>query len=373
MERQRASPYCPGDGIGPEVTREARAVLELCARRFDLQLEFDRGRHRRRRHRSRRHRAARRRVWRSPSAATRCCSAPSAGRSGTTRRARCVPSRRCSGCAAASSCSPTCGRSSSIPALLARGAAQARAARGRRHPLRPRADRRRLLRPAERAPHRAGRAARRSIRPSTTRARSRASCASPSSSPRRAASGSPRSTRPTSSPPRACGARSRTRSRGEFPDVACEDVLVDAMAMHLLRRPRDFDVIVTENMFGDILTDEASVLDRLARDAALGVARRRPQPASAAGAVSTSRSTAARPDIAGTRPRQSARRHPLGGDAVRALARPAGGRRARSRRRWGACSTPACAPPTSPGRLRDRRPAARWAKRYVRSWSGAHA
>ena len=46
----------------------------------------------------------------------------------------------------------------------------------------------------------------------------------------------------------------------EFPDVACDDVLVDAMSMHLLRRPRDFDVVVTENMFGDILTDEASVL-----------------------------------------------------------------------------------------------------------------
>lgn len=46
----------------------------------------------------------------------------------------------------------------------------------------------------------------------------------------------------------------------EFPDVACDDVLVDAMAMHLLRRPGDFDVVVTENMFGDILTDEASVL-----------------------------------------------------------------------------------------------------------------
>jgi 3-isopropylmalate dehydrogenase len=46
----------------------------------------------------------------------------------------------------------------------------------------------------------------------------------------------------------------------EFPGVTCEDVLVDAMSMHLLRRPRDFDVVVTENMFGDILTDEASVL-----------------------------------------------------------------------------------------------------------------
>jgi 3-isopropylmalate dehydrogenase len=46
----------------------------------------------------------------------------------------------------------------------------------------------------------------------------------------------------------------------EFPDVAVEHLLVDACAMHLLRRPADFDVIVTENMFGDILTDEAAML-----------------------------------------------------------------------------------------------------------------
>jgi 3-isopropylmalate dehydrogenase len=46
----------------------------------------------------------------------------------------------------------------------------------------------------------------------------------------------------------------------EFPDVSFEHVLVDAAAMHLIRRPRDFDVLVTENMFGDILTDEASML-----------------------------------------------------------------------------------------------------------------
>jgi 3-isopropylmalate dehydrogenase len=46
----------------------------------------------------------------------------------------------------------------------------------------------------------------------------------------------------------------------EFPDVAYEVVLVDAMAMHLLSRPRDFDVVVTGNLFGDILTDEASML-----------------------------------------------------------------------------------------------------------------
>jgi 3-isopropylmalate dehydrogenase len=46
----------------------------------------------------------------------------------------------------------------------------------------------------------------------------------------------------------------------EYPDLRLEHILVDACAMHLLRRPTDFDVIVTENMFGDILTDEASML-----------------------------------------------------------------------------------------------------------------
>ena len=46
----------------------------------------------------------------------------------------------------------------------------------------------------------------------------------------------------------------------EFPDVTLEHMLVDAAAMHLIRCPADFDVVVTENMFGDILTDEASML-----------------------------------------------------------------------------------------------------------------
>ena len=46
----------------------------------------------------------------------------------------------------------------------------------------------------------------------------------------------------------------------EYPEIEVETLLVDAAAMHLLSRPADFDVIVTENMFGDILTDEASML-----------------------------------------------------------------------------------------------------------------
>ncbi len=46
----------------------------------------------------------------------------------------------------------------------------------------------------------------------------------------------------------------------DYPDVVLEHMLVDAMTMKLIQSPANYDVIVTENMFGDILTDEASVL-----------------------------------------------------------------------------------------------------------------
>ena len=46
----------------------------------------------------------------------------------------------------------------------------------------------------------------------------------------------------------------------EYPDVVLEHLLVDTAAMRLVTHPANFDVLVTENMFGDILTDEASVL-----------------------------------------------------------------------------------------------------------------
>lgn len=45
-----------------------------------------------------------------------------------------------------------------------------------------------------------------------------------------------------------------------YPEVTYENMLVDTASMRLVSRPADFDVIVTENMFGDILTDEASIL-----------------------------------------------------------------------------------------------------------------
>ena len=51
-----------------------------------------------------------------------------------------------------------------------------------------------------------------------------------------------------------------TQMAGEYPDVELEHVLVDSCAMQLIQQPGRFDVIVAGNMFGDILTDEASVL-----------------------------------------------------------------------------------------------------------------
>ena len=54
--------------------------------------------------------------------------------------------------------------------------------------------------------------------------------------------------------------RTAERVATDYPDITFGHLLVDSCAMHLIRQPASFDVIVTENMFGDILTDEASML-----------------------------------------------------------------------------------------------------------------
>jgi 3-isopropylmalate dehydrogenase len=48
--------------------------------------------------------------------------------------------------------------------------------------------------------------------------------------------------------------------KGEYPDVTVEHQLVDSMAMHLMNVPRNFDVVLTENLFGDILSDESGII-----------------------------------------------------------------------------------------------------------------
>ncbi len=51
-----------------------------------------------------------------------------------------------------------------------------------------------------------------------------------------------------------------TELAAEYPEVTVEHQLVDSMAMHLMNTPRSFDVVLTENLFGDILSDEAGVI-----------------------------------------------------------------------------------------------------------------
>ncbi|MHB1700546.1 MAG: 3-isopropylmalate dehydrogenase [Acidobacteriaceae bacterium] len=51
-----------------------------------------------------------------------------------------------------------------------------------------------------------------------------------------------------------------TEIAADYPGVALEHQLVDSMAMHIMNTPRNFDVVLTENLFGDILSDEAAVI-----------------------------------------------------------------------------------------------------------------
>ena len=151
---------------------------------------------------------------------------------------------------------------------------------------------------------------------------------------RHASPRSPRWTRPTCWPPRGSGGRWPTRSAPEYPDVALEDMLVDTCAMQLIRRPTDFDVIVTENTFGDILSDEASMLAGSmgmlpsASVTALGAGRAAARPR---------RRLRADPRVGARHRRQGHRqphrRHPERGDDAGAGPGPArrGGRRARRR------------------------------------------
>ena len=97
----------------------------------------------------------------------------------------------------------------------------------------------------------------------------------------------------------------------EFPAVTLEHQLVDSAAMRLVTEPAKFDVIVTENMFGDILTDEAAVLAGslgLLPSASLGDAR--------VGLYEPIHGSA--PGHRQPRHRQSARHHRLGGAALAA-------------------------------------------------------
>ena len=115
-----------------------------------------------------------------------------------------------------------------------------------------------------------------------------------------------------------CGARSSPDVHAEeFPDIELEHMLVDNAAMQLVAAPRHFDVIVTENMFGDILTDEAAMLTGSIGHAADRVARASD---GTPGLFEPVHGSA--PDIAGKGIANPLGDDPVGGDAAAPRTRP---------------------------------------------------
>ena len=294
----------------------------------------------------------------SPPAArpTRSCSAPSAGRSGPIRRRAVRPEQALfalrGGLGLFANLRPVT-RPSGARAVVA---APPRAARGRRHADRPRADRRASTSATGRRRRREpGARTALDTLPYTEpeirrdRARSRSSW--------RRAGAAALTQRRQGERPRDLAPVADGRRRGRapsYPDVELNHQLVDSCAMLLVRRPADFDVIVTENLFGDILSDEAAVLA-----GSLGML-----PSASLGERRTEHGTfglyepihGSAPDIAGPGPGQPDRHDPVGGDArcgCRSGATDAAdGDRGRRRR---ARSTTAGGRPTWPMPARRRR------------------
>ncbi len=107
-----------------------------------------------------------------------------------------------------------------------------------------------------------------------------------------------------------------------YPDVTVEHQLVDSMAMHLMNIPRNFDVVLTENLFGDILSDEAGVIT-----GSLGML----PSATIGGKVNLYEPVhGSAPDIAGTGKANPLGRDPDRSDGASPLRRP--GKRSRGRR-----------------------------------------
>ena len=245
-----------GDGIGPEVVAKACACLAGDRRAFGHTFEFDEALIRRRRDRRARRPAARADARRVPGRRRRAARRgrrPEVGRAEREGAARSGPARAAQGAGPVRE--PAAGDAASgAPRRLA---AQARSA------ARASTSCSCASSPAASTSARSARTATAAERPvHVHRRRGRARHA------RRGAARAQRRRKKLTSVDKANVLETSRLwrevvervMRAEFPDVQLEHMLVDSAAMHLIRRPRDFDVIVTENMFGDILTDEASML-----------------------------------------------------------------------------------------------------------------
>ena len=323
----------PGDGVGPEVIDAT--VSRPRGRRPPVRLRVRVGPARRRRggRSTRTASPAGPRTWRRAATRTPCSWAPSAARSGTTPTPPSGPSRPCSPSAAASGCSRTCARSPSSPSSSAPS------------PLRPE-----LLegvdclilreltsglyfgKPSEQRVTPEGRAAIDTLWYTEAEIRRIVTLAFELARTRRR--------KVTQVDKANVLATSRLWRRvtdevhADFPDVELEHRLVDSAAMSLAKSPAAFDVLVTENLFGDILSDEAAVIagslgllpsasHRDARDGA-----RPPRPVRADPRV--------RARHRGQGPREPAGDDPVGRDDAPLVPRPARrrrGDRGRGRRR----------------------------------------
>ncbi len=237
----------PGDGIGPEVRPSRRGAGRAAGRRRGRGAPLRRRRDRRDSATRSRRRRSRPAVARTPS-----CSAPSAARSGTAA---------------------ACGRRTGLLGLRtgARRLRQPPPGRpGRRRPgRRARAGRRPLLRRARRTRRRHGL---RHVRVPPRR-RSSASCAAGSSSPGRGGGSLISVDKANVLDTSRLWRRIVDELAPGYPDVELRHALVDSCAMDLVTSPERFDVIVTENMFGDILSDVAAAVTGglgLAASASLG-------------------------------------------------------------------------------------------------------
>jgi 3-isopropylmalate dehydrogenase len=153
-----------------------------------------------------------------------------------------------------------------------------------------------------------------------------------------------------------------TEVHQQYPDVELEHMYVDNAAMQLVKRPKAFDVIVTGNMFGDILSDEASMLT-----GSIGMLPSASLNSQNQGLYEPSHGSA--PDIAGkgvANPLATilSRRH----DAA-LQPEPGNRRRTASKPPCKRCWPRACARPTSTAKAPPRWARARWGTRWSRLWS----
>ena len=262
---------CPATGSAPRSWPRRERVLAALG---DFELDERAGR--RRLDRRPRHRARPTRCSRPAAARTPCCSPRSAVPSGTrptpTSRA---PSRACSGCARASACSPTCARCGRAPRCSTPARSSASASRA------PTCWSCASSPAASTSASAASRATRAHDTCVYSRGRDRAHRARrlPSWPARKVTSVDKANVLETSRL-----WRKTVERLAASEDVPLEHLLVDNAAMQLVSRPADFDVILTENLFGDILSDEAAMLTGSLGHAAERLARRRRARAVRAGA-----------------------------------------------------------------------------------------